>query len=353
MAWLAAKNYESIFLDEWFAIRTGKKTGTGKQVCLSFDDGLLDNWVYAFPIARKYGMRFTLFISPECVDKQEVVRLTLEDVWRGNCQLSDLQALGYLSWDELKIMQESGIVDVQSHTMTHAKYISSTALKGFYYGGFEGMHTILNAHPDIRSRYMHDLNFENYLPWGTPLFEEGSSVIVKKHFIRTAFLEEVQTLAAGHHLEVTEQRSAFEQKARKTHESYLQSGQLLDALETDTEYHARIGYEIADSKSIIGDRLKKPVQFLCWPHGDNTAEVHELAKETGYLATTSGKMSDVSNHPDRIPRTGADFNNSLPISRLRFRYQVGKHYRKQPWQLMGLANDLRHAMRKTTGCFSF
>lgn len=69
LAWLKARDYKSILLEEWLRIRQGRTAATGKEVCLTFDDGLLDNWVYAFPIARKYGMRFTLFVSPECINR--------------------------------------------------------------------------------------------------------------------------------------------------------------------------------------------------------------------------------------------------------------------------------------------
>jgi peptidoglycan/xylan/chitin deacetylase (PgdA/CDA1 family) len=346
LTWLKANNFKSIFLEEWLAIRTGQKTGTGREVCLTFDDGLLDNWVYAIPLAKKYGMRFTLFISPECICPQQVVRPTLEDVWNGNCREEDLMALGYLTWNELKIMQESGVADVQSHTMTHAKYINSPALRGFYYGGFKGMHPILNAHPEIRASYMHEPDFEKRLPWGAPLFEESSAVTVKKHTIHPAFMEEVLDLAGKHDLAIPAQRPAFEAEARQLHDSYRQSGQLLASLETEADYQARLAYEIAGSKSIIEEQLKKTVQFLCWPHGDNTAETHDLAKQAGYLATTSGKMIQEAAKPDRIPRIGANFTNSRPVSRLKFQYKIASHFKKQPWYSLWLANELRHTVLK-------
>ncbi len=353
LAWLKSRNFSSIFLDEWLAIRTGEKTGSGREVCLTFDDGLLDNWVYAFPLAKKYGLRFTLFVSPECIHPQQIVRPTLEDVWNGNCRPEDLQALGYLSWNELKIMQESGIVDVQSHTMTHAKYTASPSLKKFYYGGFEGMHPILNAHPEIRATYMHDANFEKRMPAGTPLFEESSAVTVKKHSIQPDFTEEVIALAGKHDLGSPAHRPKFEEEARRLHENYRQSGQLLASVETETDYRARLAYEIVESKNIIEDQLKKPVQFLCWPHGDNTAEAHSLARQAGYLATTSGKMVSEQQKSDRIPRIGADFTNGRRVSLLKFQYKIASHYKKQPWYSLWLANELRHSLLKNNGCFSF
>ncbi|MCK6694724.1 MAG: polysaccharide deacetylase family protein [Thermoanaerobaculia bacterium] len=97
--YLRANHFRALFFDEWLLYRNGEARVSGKEVCIAFDDGLLDNWVYAYPLAKKYGMRFTLFISPECVDPRPVVRPTLEDVWNGRCRASELQALGYLSWN--------------------------------------------------------------------------------------------------------------------------------------------------------------------------------------------------------------------------------------------------------------
>lgn len=194
LAFLRSNQYKTIFLEEWLAYRTGEKQLHQKAVCLTFDDGLLDNWVYAFPLAKKYGVRFTLFVAPECLDPRALVRPTLEDVWNGDCQESDLNTKGYVSWQELKIMQESGVVDVQSHTMTHEKHVASDRIKNYYYGGPAGVYAIWNTNPAMKPFYMADPGFNKRIPWGTPLFEERSAVIVKKHVINPQFLLHIQNL---------------------------------------------------------------------------------------------------------------------------------------------------------------
>ncbi len=342
MAYLKNNHFRAIFMDEWLRIRRGQKTATGKEVCLTFDDGLLDNWVYAYPVAKKYGLKFTIFVSPDCIEPRSVVRPTLEDVWEGRCQESDLEALGYLSWEELRLMQESGVVDVQSHTMTHAKYFCSTNLSGFYYGGFKGNHPILNANPKLRATYTRDAGFEKRLPLGTPLFEESSSVVVKKHFISQAFIKETQAIAKKHELENETERPAFEKAARQLADDFKRDGKLLDSIEKDEDFRARLAYEIIDSKRIIEEKLGKPVQFLCWPHGDNNSGAHTLAKETGYLATTSGKMLREQNEKDRIPRMGADFDNGAWISRQKLRFKVAAHYQRQPYFAFSQLNELKN-----------
>jgi len=309
---------------------------------------LLDNWVYAWPVAKKYGMKFTLFVSPECIEPRSVVRPTLEDVWNGKCKEEELEAIGYLSWEELKIMQESGVVDVQSHTMTHAKYVSSPALRGFYYGGFKGYHPILNAHPELRATYFRDKDFEKRLPLGAPLFEEISSVVVKKHFVNQEFIKETEALAKKHDLKDEDERPAYEKAARALADDYARSGKLLDHIEKDDDFRARLSYEIVDSKRIIEEKLGKPVQFLCWPHGDNNSAAHALAKDAGYLATTSGKMLREQNEADRIPRIGADFSNGPWVNRLKFHYKAAAHYRKQPYYAIAKLNEWKNRVAAKT-----
>ena len=342
LSYLQSHNYRSIFLDEWLAFRNGTKKPGGKEVCLTFDDGLLDNWVYVWPLVKIYGIRFTLFISPECVDPREVVRPTLEDLWKGDCKEEDLQGLGYLSWPEIRLMQESGFVDVQSHTMTHAKYTASPKLEGFYYGGFKGLHPILNADPAIRPYYMELADFESRLPLGAPLFQERSAVIARKHTINPAFFEEMDQLAKEQDLKDPANRPAYEKKARALYLHYHDTDQLIESVESDAAYQARLEYEIIQSKAVIEEKLEKPVDILCWPHGDNTHEAHALARESGYVATTVGKLRGEINAPDRIPRFGTHWELGFWMNRQKLLYKIASHYHRQPFYTVWLANEYKN-----------
>ena len=96
---LIEKKYYSATLDEVYNYINGKKTLPDKTVHLTFDDGYKDNYSEAFPILKKYGFKATVFLIT-----------------------SQVGLLGHLNWEEILEMQDSGIIDFESHTHSHPRY---------------------------------------------------------------------------------------------------------------------------------------------------------------------------------------------------------------------------------------
>ena len=61
-----------------------------KTAWLTFDDGYLDNYVYAWPILEKYGLHGTVFATLEHLENSGPARLSLHDVWEGRATMDDL-----------------------------------------------------------------------------------------------------------------------------------------------------------------------------------------------------------------------------------------------------------------------
>ena len=342
---IVERGWRTIFMDEWWRMRMGTEKALGRELCITLDDGLLDNWVYAFPLVKKRGLKMTLFVCPELIEDTDAVRPNLEDVWKGTCRAEDLQGLGQLSWGELRAMQRSGHVDVQSHTMTHTKHIVSGELRGAYYGGFEGYYPALNTYKrEQKPQYMADHGFSQRVPVGTPLFVENSAVVARRKTIRQDFLHEAASLAQAYDLSREEERSVYDQRLRDLHLSYGATGGVIQGEESFQEHVDRVEYEIIGSKREIETRLDKPVEFLCWPHGGNSAATHELAKQAGYVATTVGKMTSRSGDIDRIPRTGTDWPMSLPMRRLKFDAKMGAAHGQQPFRAVADLKELKNRL---------
>lgn len=68
-----------------------------KPVILSFDDGWRNEYKYAFPLLKKYGMKGTFFIFTNPIDHQKA---------------------HWVTWDEVKEMDAAGM-EIGGHTWTH------------------------------------------------------------------------------------------------------------------------------------------------------------------------------------------------------------------------------------------
>ena len=51
-------------------------------LCITFDDGYADNWVYAYPILKKHGHRAAIWLSTDFVDPRREPRATCPGVGR-------------------------------------------------------------------------------------------------------------------------------------------------------------------------------------------------------------------------------------------------------------------------------
>ncbi|MBF0344782.1 MAG: polysaccharide deacetylase family protein [Nitrospirae bacterium] len=107
-----------------------QKSPPHKCVMITFDDGWLDNYVYAYPILKKYDLKAVVFVvTSHVIEKglrprsdegfttalpshKECVKM-LEGGNGADC---------VLSWQELQQMELSGLVDVQSHTHSHVRF---------------------------------------------------------------------------------------------------------------------------------------------------------------------------------------------------------------------------------------
>lgn len=302
---LAGRKYNFLFLDEYLDIRNNPElAGKGKYACLTFDDGYLDNYVFAYPILKKHGAKGTIFVNPALVQKEKSLRANLDDLAGRGRNPSELEFLGFCNWGELEAMDKSGVIDVQSHTLTHTKVFSGNKVREFHHPKANWLYPIGNLFPERLPYYAADKGFERLLPYGSPFFEEKSSLISRIHHINPEF--EAQTVEA---LSSTDwDRYDWQDSWNRVcpiYEAYRQKDELISHIESEAEYQERIRREIFLSKQILEEKLKKQVHHLCWPHGDYTKQCHELALEAGYRSSLLVRRNGGTEyHPDRFDRIG-------------------------------------------------
>lgn len=289
------RNFTVISLKELWLIRTDQAKPIRRPIIITFDDGYSDNWTHAFPLLKEYGIKATIFVSPEFADERDILRSQNDDP-------------GFLSWKEMRTMGESGLIDVQSHTLTHTRYFMSDRITGFHHPGGDILYPAINVCPERRIDHISDPDFEKVLPYGFPIFEDGSAAITRKVTISQDFINECISRFSNYDFGKYNFKEAFG-LVSDLYNLYKKEDRIITTRETEEEYFIRAREEILGSKKIIEEKLDKKVEFLCWPHGDNNELLHNTALEAGYLMTTTGKAKGVAlSDKTRIPeRLGVDF----------------------------------------------
>ena len=98
--WLKKNNFKAIKAEEFL-----KKEFEKNSIIISFDDGQVSNYTYAFPILKKYGMKAIFFVIAGKIGQ-----------------------FGYLSKGQIKKMLQQGM-EIGSHTVTHSILVGKNKKK--------------------------------------------------------------------------------------------------------------------------------------------------------------------------------------------------------------------------------
>lgn len=106
---LRDRGYTTVTMSELNSIIRGTSAGPAKPVAITFDDGFSDQ-LRAFELLKKYNMKATFYIitggelSNWCIGAD-----------RKNFSCGDQ----YMNWAEIKSLQNSGLIEIGSHTLDH------------------------------------------------------------------------------------------------------------------------------------------------------------------------------------------------------------------------------------------
>lgn len=295
---LVKKSYTTHFLSGWYNYFSSPTKKDSRKLVLTFDDGYLDNWVYVYPILKKYGLKGTIFINPEFVDPGNTIRYNLDDVESGKVKREELQTLGFLNWPEIQSLDASGVIDIQSHSMSHNFYFRSDKIKDVYTGQPHYDWIPWFTHPERKPFYITE-DQSGLVPHGYPVFKYGRALGLRRYFPDERIIEKaVQLHGVG---KFSRQKLISEINAMIS--SYP------GRFESDEEMEQRYRYELFEGKSILEKKLNKKVEYLCWPGGGYNDRSLRLSVEAGYKASTLGSSSNIagvytSSNYKRIERFG-------------------------------------------------
>ncbi|MGV8959279.1 MAG: polysaccharide deacetylase family protein [Stenotrophomonas sp.] len=133
IAWLARTGWTSLTLAQYADFIAGKPVPR-KSIVITFDDGYLDNWVYAHPILAKYGMHAVVFVvtgwmgegPPRAHAGQIGLTLPATPNHR-DCEAAILREGRaddvMMRWSEARAMIAAGTFEVHCHTHTHTRWL--------------------------------------------------------------------------------------------------------------------------------------------------------------------------------------------------------------------------------------
>ncbi|MFA5144203.1 MAG: polysaccharide deacetylase family protein [Candidatus Omnitrophota bacterium] len=104
MEFLYKNHYNVVSLEKAAAYIKRKDMPPRKTVAITFDDGFRNNYLYAYPVLKKYGLPATMFIVVD---------------WVGTSP-------NFMNWDEIREMADSGIIAIGSHSKEHHWLLNSS-----------------------------------------------------------------------------------------------------------------------------------------------------------------------------------------------------------------------------------
>ena len=302
---LRSKDYQTVTLSELYEHMAGGSTCPPRSIVLVFDDGYLDNWVTVQPLLKKYGFHGTVYVNPEFVDPGTELRPTLDDVAEGDRANAPIAQTGFMNWAELKQLDESGVLDVQSHSLTHTWHFTGPTIQDFYTPSSAANYPWMawNARPDRKPFYLQE-DQASFVPWGMPVFESEKSLIARRFLPEAASIDKVIGAVAGmggaDYFKQPDWREHLQALVADLHGGSPFPG----TCESETDYEDRVREELGRSRSTIEQKLGKTVDFLCWPGGGVNATARRIAAEVGYRSWTlpSREQRDKRNRPGSDPQ---------------------------------------------------
>jgi peptidoglycan/xylan/chitin deacetylase (PgdA/CDA1 family) len=301
--YLARNNFHTIGFGELRAHMTGEQRAPDQSIVLTFDDGYLDNWVYVAPLLEKYGFRGTVFASTDFIDPGSGLRPSLADAWSGTTGSGELAPAGFMNADELRAVDRSGILDVQSHARTHTWHYTGPRIVGWHRTAPPSPWPWMawNARPDRKPFYLTEDQSGFVLP-GTPVLEHACALVARRFVPDPDAVEAVRRavlplLEAG-------TTPAGRQRLVDLAGSITGPDGLPGQWESEQKREARTTEEIAGSRRTLGEMLDKPIDTICWPAGGSDEFCEQAAEDAGYASWTlrSSQQRDKRNRPGADPR---------------------------------------------------
>lgn len=280
--YLRENGYRTLVADDLAAVARGHRAPGDREVALCFDDAWATVWTDAASLLRQYDLRAIVYAIPGRVSEATGVRPQVPTPPPESDGASP-----FMTWAELRQLHAAGTIDVQSHTWTHARIFTSSAVTDFVRPGWEQL-------PALNRPLLQPLptpQFVQPTDLGAPLYEQrsrmsdGRRVLVSLH----AHADCVAAVRA-------DGGAPFFARPdwRRQLEAIVDRHRNEDALETADEQRRAIEDELDRARSELNARLGTTgVRHVCFPWGVAGALAAEAVRRLGFDSAVANRWSGV------------------------------------------------------------
>lgn len=248
------------------------------SILLTFDDGYFDNYKYVFPLLKKYNMKATIFLNtlyikdkreyePEILTNYDANFKAIENYLKTENGGSEQ----YMTWEEIKEMYDSGLIDFQAHSHKHTAVFTSNKISGF----------TKKEKMDFTDLYLYKDTSDNY-----PIFSKRGEYSSRALKIKSKFFSIFKAYFEKDLVDIKEYKEQL-----KSAQNFIDNKSEFFETETEEEYRARITDDFIQNKNLIEKNLGSKVQFFCWPWGHRSKEAIKTLKTLGvkgFITTKKG-----------------------------------------------------------------
>jgi hypothetical protein len=291
LQFLADNRYATLTADEYVERRHHGASDRERAVLLTFDDGLKSLYTEAFPVLKRFGAKAVAYVVPGMVPHS-----TGEDVLeRALCH-----------WSELLEMHQSGLVDIQSHSMYHHSIPASARVIDF--AKPSSPLTFLESrlaplmHEAGRVRKSHEL------PYGAPLYDWAPRFGARPAFrdnpdVRMECTQYVDSQGGAAFFQAPHWRERLEALVKAAQRQHDDGG-----IETEAEQRQAILADLRDSRHALEQRLPgHTVRHFCFPWFQGSPLAVQLSAAAGYMTNAWGSLLPDFVRSDQSP---------IPVARL-------------------------------------
>jgi Polysaccharide deacetylase len=289
---LKSNGYRTLNADELYESLSSRGLRDSRQVVLTFDDGLDDLYSVVYPLLQKFRVTAIAYIVPGWVGKS-----------------------GFVTWSQIEEMHDSGLVDFQSHSMTHSSIFTSPRIVDFFHPRYfraaqweipllaQGSNGITGAEPS----------------YGTPIYTWTSRLSDSLGYFPDPRLKELcVSYAAKNGGDGFFKRPGWRHRLRKLTAAFEQENRSTHSYEDDGERRNSIEREIEMSKHAIESRLfGKIVRHFAFPWHQSGDLAKKALVNAGYRTVAGGLSADhrhmtFGHNAFELARVNGDFLPTLP-----------------------------------------